>query len=101
VRGGLEYLGEGGWSTWERGVRVPGRGGLEYLRIFERILQRLEVDSRGHLNLCASPTTCAQYTVSKATELCPRKIHTNKKNKHSNNKNIIFIFDSAQQKRRC
>ena len=28
---------EGGWSTWERGVRVPGRGvgvperGLEYL----------------------------------------------------------------------
>ena len=30
-RGGLEYLGEGGWSTWERGVEVPGRGGLEYL----------------------------------------------------------------------
>ena len=29
--GGLEYLGEGGWSTWERGVGVPGRGGLEYL----------------------------------------------------------------------
>ena len=36
--GGLEYLGEGGWSTWERGigvpergVGVPGRGGEEYL----------------------------------------------------------------------
>ena len=29
-RGGLEYLGERGWSTWER-VGVPGRGGLEYL----------------------------------------------------------------------
>ena len=28
-KGGLEYLGEGGWSTWERGVGVPGRGGLE------------------------------------------------------------------------
>ena len=27
----LEYLGEGGWSTWERGVEVAGRGGLEYL----------------------------------------------------------------------
>ena len=24
-RGGLEYLGEGGWSTWERRVGVPGR----------------------------------------------------------------------------
>ena len=22
--GGLEYLGEVGWSTWERGVGVPG-----------------------------------------------------------------------------
>ena len=22
---GLEYLGEEGWSTWERGVGVPGR----------------------------------------------------------------------------
>ena len=31
-RGGSEYLGEGGRSTWERGVGVPGRGGLEYLR---------------------------------------------------------------------
>ena len=45
VTKGLEYLGEGGWSTWERGwstwergvgvpgrgVGVPGRGGLEYL----------------------------------------------------------------------
>ena len=27
----MEYLGEGGWSTWERRVGVPGRGGLEYL----------------------------------------------------------------------
>ena len=26
-RGGLEYLGKGGWSTWERGGGV-----LEYLR---------------------------------------------------------------------
>ena len=33
-RGRLEYLGEGGWSTWEKGleylgegVRVPGRRG--------------------------------------------------------------------------
>jgi hypothetical protein len=25
----LEYLGEGGWSTWERGVRVPERDGSE------------------------------------------------------------------------
>ena len=25
------YLGEGGWSTWEKGVGVLGRGGLEYL----------------------------------------------------------------------
>ena len=22
----MEYLGEGGWSTWERGVGVTGRG---------------------------------------------------------------------------
>ena len=27
----LEYLGGRGWSTWERGVGVPERGGLEYL----------------------------------------------------------------------
>ena len=27
VRGGLEYLGEGGWSTWERAVEVTvGQG---------------------------------------------------------------------------
>ena len=25
-RGALGYLGEGGWSIWERGVGVPGRG---------------------------------------------------------------------------
>ena len=30
-RGALGYLGEGGWSTWERGVGVFGRWGLEYL----------------------------------------------------------------------
>ena len=30
--GGLEYRGEGGWSTRERGVGVPGRVGLEYLQ---------------------------------------------------------------------
>ena len=30
--GGLEkYLGDGGWSTWETGVEVPGRWGLKYL----------------------------------------------------------------------
>ena len=29
--GGLEYLGQWGWSTWDRGVGVPGTGGLEYL----------------------------------------------------------------------
>ena len=23
--------GNGNWSTWDRGVEVPGRGGLEYL----------------------------------------------------------------------
>ena len=29
-RGGLEYLGEGGWSTWERGLEYLGEGGVEY-----------------------------------------------------------------------
>ena len=27
----MPACGEGGWSTWEKGVGVPGRGGLEYL----------------------------------------------------------------------
>ena len=31
IREGLEYLGQGGWSTWDRGVEVLGTGGLEYL----------------------------------------------------------------------
>ena len=37
-RGGLEYLGEGGWSTCERGVGVPSRGVHER---FARSMDRL------------------------------------------------------------
>ena len=31
LKWGLEYLGQGGRSTWERRVGVPGTGWLEYL----------------------------------------------------------------------
>ena len=44
-RGGLEYLGEVGWSTWERGVGVPGR----------RVTS--EADSRAYVQACCTSTS--------------------------------------------
>ena len=83
-----------GWSTWEREVEVPGRGGLEYLGEGGRV-------EYTRMNPPPPPTATAMISfVASKCEISARRSEDGKRNYTGYKKGIIGTWGGSYLKKR-